>query len=317
MNMGEQRYQIRFNIERVFSCYECSVKFKQSYECRQHIFKEHKIPFQLIDTYGDIKTGVKAAVNFRNTQPEARSKSLTKESKSNNKQFFIGNKRNRICPKKDSHKNETFEKLENDSNNTKKLNLHKNSELFVVNSVDKYEKAIKAKYDEIIQTQIKKMKDILEREYRKKYDEIKENILENEQKREKLRLQKCKTVHKGIKCDKCSQNPIVGFRYKCSVCKEYNLCEKCEELNSMSEEHLHNFIKIKNELKNYEDNPKKKKNKSNKNMTHNKNLNENEISNVDENEDKNKISNNNLELFNIIFLLILKYNKSFILIIFY
>jgi len=309
MSIGENRkngingkntyYPLRFNIERVFSCYECNEKFKQSNDCQKHINKEHKIPSHLIDTYGDIKTGEKKAIKFRSTQPEVKSKSLTKEIKKNNKQFIIGNKRKRKSPEKSFSNNEMFVKLENDNYNTKKFNLNKNSELFVVNSVEKYENAIKAKYDEIIQTQIKKMKDILETEYKKKYDEIKENMLENEQKREKLRLQKCKTVHKGIKCEKCSQNPIVGFRYKCSICKEYNLCEKCEELNEISEEHFHNFIKIKNELKNYNDEPKKKKNKNNKNMSHNKSVNENEseISYSDENEDKNNRSNNNLDFF--------------------
>ena len=33
------------------------------------------------------------------------------------------------------------------------------------------------------------------------------------------------------------------------MCKDYNLCEKCEEKNEISEEHPHNFIKIRNEYK--------------------------------------------------------------------
>ena len=55
-------------------------------------------------------------------------------------------------------------------------------------------------------------------------------------------------MHKGIKCKKCFQEPIIGYRYKCSVCNDYNLCEKCEE--EKSEDHPHDFIKIRKEKNN-------------------------------------------------------------------
>ena len=42
--------------------------------------------------------------------------------------------------------------------------------------------------------------------------------------------------------------PIIGFRYKCSQCQNYNLCQVCEEQNSLNLNHPHNFIKIRNEL---------------------------------------------------------------------
>jgi len=35
-------------------------------------------------------------------------------------------------------------------------------------------------------------------------------------------------VHTDVRCDGCSVRPIVGTRYKCSVCPNYDLCEKCE-----------------------------------------------------------------------------------------
>ena len=40
--------------------------------------------------------------------------------------------------------------------------------------------------------------------------------------------------------------PITGLRYKCSICKDYNLCNICEEINSEINTHPHNFIKIRN-----------------------------------------------------------------------
>lgn len=51
-----------------------------------------------------------------------------------------------------------------------------------------------------------------------------------------------KPVHKNVICDKCKAAPIVGSRFKCAVCANYDLCEKCEE--KYGEEHNHPFIKI-------------------------------------------------------------------------
>ena len=33
--------------------------------------------------------------------------------------------------------------------------------------------------------------------------------------------------HEGICCDQCHVNPIVGIRYRCSMCANYDLCESC------------------------------------------------------------------------------------------
>ena len=63
------------------------------------------------------------------------------------------------------------------------------------------------------------------------------NILEKEKIANKI-------VHFGVKCDQCGKFPIVGCRYKCSVCPNFDFCEDCEEKYS----HLHNhaFFKINN-----------------------------------------------------------------------
>jgi hypothetical protein len=34
-------------------------------------------------------------------------------------------------------------------------------------------------------------------------------------------------IHKGVTCDGCGQYPILGTRYKCNTCSDYDLCEKC------------------------------------------------------------------------------------------
>ena len=35
-------------------------------------------------------------------------------------------------------------------------------------------------------------------------------------------------VHQGVTCDMCGVSPIVGVRYKCKTCHNYDLCETCE-----------------------------------------------------------------------------------------
>lgn len=39
---------------------------------------------------------------------------------------------------------------------------------------------------------------------------------------------KCKTTHYGVRCDNCGADPIVGKRFKCMNCSDYDLCETCE-----------------------------------------------------------------------------------------
>ena len=53
-----------------------------------------------------------------------------------------------------------------------------------------------------------------------------------------------KVMHFGVKCDQCGKYPIIGCRYKCSVCPNFDYCEECEKKYS----HIHNhaFFKISN-----------------------------------------------------------------------
>ena len=37
--------------------------------------------------------------------------------------------------------------------------------------------------------------------------------------------------HTNVACDGCDMSPIVGVRYKCIVCKNFDYCEVCEEKN--------------------------------------------------------------------------------------
>eukprot|EP01017_Pseudomicrothorax_dubius_P034977 TRINITY_DN484_c0_g1_i1.p1 TRINITY_DN484_c0_g1~~TRINITY_DN484_c0_g1_i1.p1 ORF type:complete len:619 (+),score=218.28 TRINITY_DN484_c0_g1_i1:71-1927(+) len=47
-------------------------------------------------------------------------------------------------------------------------------------------------------------------------------------------------VHPHVRCDGCNVKPIVGPRYKCTVCEDFDFCSNCEANQS----HPHSFIKI-------------------------------------------------------------------------
>jgi len=55
------------------------------------------------------------------------------------------------------------------------------------------------------------------------------------------RSQRSQIVHSAF-CNLCN-NVITGYRYKCTVCKDFDLCENCEETQYHSEDHP--FLKIR------------------------------------------------------------------------
>jgi len=57
----------------------------------------------------------------------------------------------------------------------------------------------------------------------------------------KLSQQSQKVVHECVRCDGCQKKPIVGVRYKCAICHDFDFCEECEAKNI----HPHPFLKIR------------------------------------------------------------------------
>ena len=51
------------------------------------------------------------------------------------------------------------------------------------------------------------------------------------------------SVSQDVCCSQCKEN-IVGIRYKCVVCQDFNFCEKCED--KFKDVHGHPMLKIKN-----------------------------------------------------------------------
>ena len=169
--------------------------------------------------------------------------------------------------------NELNEKLKEEQSKYEKLNEeYKKSLEDNKNKNDKLYEDLKKQYDEVnnklkqkieeeknnIEKLDKELKEVKnENEKLKKELKIKEE--KNNKKQEKLleldkRLEfdtneSNKYVHNGIKCKRCFMEPIIGYRYKCSKCKNYDLCQQCEEKNEISEEHPHYFIKINKEYK--------------------------------------------------------------------
>jgi len=49
--------------------------------------------------------------------------------------------------------------------------------------------------------------------------------------------------HTNVRCDSCGANPIVGIRYKCGNCADFDLCSNCEAYNPHDNTHV--FLKIR------------------------------------------------------------------------
>jgi len=135
----------------------------------------------------------------------------------------------------------------NNRNIKEKLKEEKNKNKILEDKIKENEK----KFNECIKSkdnEIKTKDDYIKKEHEKTL-ELNKKLEDNNNKYNELIGNLNKYIHHGIKCKKCFEEPIIGYRYKCSICKNYNLCEKCEEKNEISKAHPHNFIKIGNEYK--------------------------------------------------------------------
>ena len=43
--------------------------------------------------------------------------------------------------------------------------------------------------------------------------------------------------HVTVMCDGCDMHPLVGLRYKCTSCEDYDLCQKCLQKGIHASDH--------------------------------------------------------------------------------
>lgn len=55
-----------------------------------------------------------------------------------------------------------------------------------------------------------------------------------------LSLSSSSLIHPNVRCTNCNSLPIIGIRYKCQVCSNFNLCSACEARF----EHPHGLLKM-------------------------------------------------------------------------
>ena len=117
-----------------------------------------------------------------------------------------------------------------------------------------YEQKMKDIYDKVMDNSkilcdqiISQNQQQFEEEEKKRNQVIDANIFNNAHDNFNIKpISKCKTIHNGVSCNYCKRCPIIGYRFKCMECPDYNLCQICEKVV----EHEHDFIRFTKEEKN-------------------------------------------------------------------
>ena len=112
--------------------------------------------------------------------------------------------------------------------------IHTEKEINIKSKEDEDE--VKANLRSLISEKMQSMeKDIINEVCRK----VQNSIISNKTNNKKYN----KVKHQNIKCNNCGMNNIIGVRYKCTQCENYNLCENCESKDCHDMNHI--LIKIK------------------------------------------------------------------------
>ena len=144
-------------------------------------------------------------------------------------------------------------RLLNDINqNIKKNNLVYQNQITLLNEMNKEKKKPILIKEEEIKNKLNSFLGKIEINCFNKYKDIFDKTIKkinNEQMSDLLKLSKLNNIKHNKECRKCGQNPIIGILYKCSECKDFYLCDKCEQKNFIDKIHPHDFIKIRKSSK--------------------------------------------------------------------
>lgn len=141
-------------------------------------------------------------------------------------------------PVKPLKKKEKKKEQKNDKIKEKKLKLRqkmKNIEKNVKNQFKKVKKSVKQSF-RTIKKELKDLKQMKQELNQLKKEDVKKNI-KNKSSEPVITIL---TKHIGIICDGCELGPIIGKRYKCLECQNYDLCENCESKNI----HMHPMMRL-------------------------------------------------------------------------
>jgi len=92
------------------------------------------------------------------------------------------------------------------------------------------------------------IKELIRKELQNNNDKIHNIIIQQLSKTQFTRQNKKPAVHEGVMCDECKMFPIIGARYRCSQCTDYNICEICEYKEVHSH---HQVIKYRKPLEHF------------------------------------------------------------------
>ncbi len=179
-----------------------------------------------------------------------------------------------------------------------------------LDNLNKVEKDYKEKFESEIKTILEEIKNKLINETRRKCEEefnkYIEELEEAENKRKKeydgglesinyrMLIESSDLIH-NIQCKQCEIKPIIGVLYKCECCRDYYLCEKCEDKNYHSNKHPHNFIKMRKSDKMIIDKEAINKNQDDKKDNQSQKNNENNQKSYNENNYNPYVKMNNYD----------------------
>lgn len=101
---------------------------------------------------------------------------------------------------------------------------------------EKIEQKVEEKVEEKIEEKVEKK---IEEKVQEKVEEKIQEKIEEKVKPVPKKPEVHQFIHRSITCDGCRKHPLVGVRYKCMVCDDYDLCKDCE-----SNGHPHPMLRI-------------------------------------------------------------------------